>query len=100
MPPRERLSLISRHLHTNSHVPLNTPFSIERDSSPSDDIEWTPIQKDVQQTRTISTQPEQAEQEEKKPTTNMSNQAPHAALLIPGPIEFDDQVLQSMSHFR
>lgn len=29
----------------------------------------------------------------------MSNQPPHAALLIPGPIEFDDQVLQSMSHF-
>lgn len=29
----------------------------------------------------------------------MSTQPPHAALLIPGPIEFDDQVLQSMSHF-
>ncbi|KAL1304721.1 hypothetical protein AAFC00_003668 [Neodothiora populina] len=29
----------------------------------------------------------------------MSNQAPHPALLIPGPIEFDDQVLQSMSHY-
>lgn len=29
----------------------------------------------------------------------MSNQAPHPALLIPGPIEFDDAVLQAMSHF-
>jgi len=29
----------------------------------------------------------------------MSNQAPHPALLIPGPIEFDDQVLQAMSHY-
>lgn len=29
----------------------------------------------------------------------MSSQAPHPALLIPGPIEFDDQVLQAMSHY-
>ncbi|KAK1249929.1 hypothetical protein MKX08_009932 [Trichoderma sp. CBMAI-0020] len=29
----------------------------------------------------------------------MSTQASHPALLIPGPIEFDDAVLQSMSHF-
>ena len=30
----------------------------------------------------------------------MSNQAEHPALLIPGPIEFDDAVLNSMGHFR
>lgn len=30
----------------------------------------------------------------------MSSQANHPALLIPGPIEFDDAVLQSMSHYR
>ncbi|KAF2184332.1 PLP-dependent transferase [Zopfia rhizophila CBS 207.26] len=29
----------------------------------------------------------------------MSGQPPHPALLIPGPIEFDDAVLQSMSHY-
>ncbi|KAF2004863.1 PLP-dependent transferase [Amniculicola lignicola CBS 123094] len=29
----------------------------------------------------------------------MSSQPPHATLLIPGPIEFDDEVLQSMSHY-
>ncbi|KAL7819263.1 PLP-dependent transferase [Trichoderma aethiopicum] len=29
----------------------------------------------------------------------MSSQAAHPALLIPGPIEFDDAVLQSMSHY-
>ncbi|KAF2209017.1 hypothetical protein CERZMDRAFT_114165 [Cercospora zeae-maydis SCOH1-5] len=29
----------------------------------------------------------------------MSSQPPHPALLIPGPIEFDDAVLQSMSHY-
>ena len=30
----------------------------------------------------------------------MSSQPAHPTLLIPGPIEFDDAVLQSMSHFR
>ncbi|GAB7361444.1 hypothetical protein MBLNU230_g1500t1 [Neophaeotheca triangularis] len=29
----------------------------------------------------------------------MSSQAPHPTLLIPGPIEFDDEVLNSMSHY-
>ncbi|TKA22170.1 hypothetical protein B0A50_08336 [Salinomyces thailandicus] len=29
----------------------------------------------------------------------MSSQAPHPTLLIPGPIEFDDAVLNSMSHY-
>lgn len=30
----------------------------------------------------------------------MSSQPDHPTLLIPGPIEFDDAVLQSMSHYR
>ncbi|KAJ5054336.1 uncharacterized protein L3040_000612 [Drepanopeziza brunnea f. sp. 'multigermtubi'] len=30
---------------------------------------------------------------------NMSSQPNHPALLVPGPIEFDDAVLQSMSHY-
>ena len=30
----------------------------------------------------------------------MSSQAAHPALMIPGPIEFDDAVLQSMAHYR
>lgn len=30
----------------------------------------------------------------------MSSQPEHPALLIPGPIEFDDAVLQAMGHFR
>ena len=33
-------------------------------------------------------------------TANMSTQPAHPALMIPGPIEFDDAVLQSMSHYR
>lgn len=32
--------------------------------------------------------------------SKMSNQPAHPTLLIPGPIEFDDAVLQSMSHHR
>jgi len=30
----------------------------------------------------------------------MSNQPQHPTLLIPGPIEYSDEVLQSMSHYR
>ncbi|UZP42730.1 hypothetical protein NXS19_010546 [Fusarium pseudograminearum] len=32
-------------------------------------------------------------------TANMSSQPEHATLLIPGPIEFDDDVLKSMGHY-
>ncbi|KAI6792239.1 PLP-dependent transferase [Hortaea werneckii] len=113
LAPKERLSLISRHFNSHAHVPLNTPFSIERQSSPSDDIEWEPLNKKPQeikqltQKRTFGTQTEAPPAEEKKEESkeeaqkpaNMSSQAPHPALLIPGPIEFDDAVLQSMSHY-
>jgi alanine-glyoxylate transaminase/serine-glyoxylate transaminase/serine-pyruvate transaminase len=33
-------------------------------------------------------------------TAKMSSQPEHATLLIPGPIEFDDDVLKSMGHYR
>lgn len=33
-------------------------------------------------------------------TATMSKQASHPAVLIPGPIEYDDRVLQAMSHYR
>ena len=84
MAPQSRLSLISRHLDQTPQVELNTPYAHERQSSSPDDIPYNPV-------------PAAQEQEKK---TNMSSQPPHPALLIPGPIEFDDQVLQSMSHFR
>ena len=92
-------------------MPLNTPFSHERDSSPSDDIDWKPIERtkpDVQQKRDFSTQTVSLQEEGKRDQTvaddqnksaKMSSQAPHPALLIPGPIEFDDEVLKSMSHY-
>ena len=83
MAPQSRLSLISRHLDQSAQVELNTPYAHERQSSPPDDIAYNPLP---------------AQEQEQK--TSMSSQPPHPALLIPGPIEFDDQVLQSMSHFR
>jgi len=66
---------------------LNTPFSTERDSLAPDDLEYKPIDRSIPP----SPPPE--------PQPNMSIQAPHNTLLIPGPIEFDDAVLQSMSHY-
>ena len=86
-PPRARLSLISRHLENRPPLPLNTPFSSERQAEPHDDVDYQPIQR----------KPIEPEEAEKK--VKMSQQAEHPALLIPGPIEFDDAVLQSMGHF-
>ncbi|OJD19957.1 hypothetical protein AJ78_00151 [Emergomyces pasteurianus Ep9510] len=84
-----RLSLISRHLDHKLPLPaLNTPFSTERTVSVEpDDVEYKPVQR---------TSPPTADH---PPNAKMSAQAPHSTLLIPGPIEFDDAVLQSMSHY-
>jgi hypothetical protein len=77
-PPLARLSLISRHLDPRPSIPFNTPYSIERIfSNPST------------HSRLFSSD-----------TPKMSSQPNHPTLLIPGPIEFDDAVLQSMSHYR
>lgn len=70
-----RLSLISRHLAPV--YPINAPYTVER---LPDTIETSLLPK--AQSRKMSSQPA------------------HPTLLIPGPIEFDDAVLQSMSHFR
>ena len=88
-PPRARLSLISRHLEQRPPLEINTPFSTERKAGMQDDLEYTPIQRDP---------PKAASPDKQK--VNMSGQAEHPALLIPGPIEFDDAVLLSMGHFR
>ncbi|GAB1313323.1 hypothetical protein MFIFM68171_03533 [Madurella fahalii] len=74
-----RLSLISRHLAPV--YPINTPYTVER---LPDTIDTSLLTRN--QTRSLST------------TAKMSQPA-HPTLLIPGPIEFDDAVLQSMSHF-
>jgi len=81
--PSWRLSLISRHLQHQPLLPLNSPYSIEPSSIPDSQI------------RRLST----TSQHSREPV-KMSSQPPHPALLIPGPIEFDDAVLQSMGHYR
>ncbi|PQE10932.1 hypothetical protein CJF32_00007774 [Rutstroemia sp. NJR-2017a WRK4] len=71
--PHARLSAISRHIDPNiADSSLQTPPTI--------------------QSRRLSSS-------KSSDNTKMSSQPDHPALLIPGPIEFDDAVLQSMSHF-
>lgn len=78
----ERLSSIARHLDPRlPQLPINTPYSTERASA----AEFS-ASKQIK--------------EENTATKKMSSQPEHPALLIPGPIEFDDDVLKSMSHYR
>ncbi|KAL3489811.1 pyridoxal phosphate-dependent transferase [Aspergillus germanicus] len=93
-----RLSLISRHLDQRLPLPeLNTPFSTERNSHAPDDIEYKPLDRSAPPPVSPSTIT--PPQPSSPPAAKMSAQAPHPTLLIPGPIEFDDAVLQSMSHY-
>lgn len=80
-----RLSLISRHLAPS--YPLNTPYTVERHP---DNIDTSLLPKT--QTRALTTGVNSS--------VKMSTQPEHPTLLIPGPIEFDDAVLNSMSHYR
>ncbi|KAI1210394.1 alanine--glyoxylate aminotransferase [Annulohypoxylon truncatum] len=73
--PAARVSIISRHLSGGAQSPANSSFSSNISISST-------------QTRDFSSSP-----------TKMSSQPEHPTLLIPGPIEFDDAVLQSMSHY-
>jgi alanine-glyoxylate transaminase/serine-glyoxylate transaminase/serine-pyruvate transaminase len=86
-----RLKLFQQHLEPLSH--LNTPFSTERAAPITPDPD--PLSK---QARYYSSRRSIAEV--KEVPVKMSTQEPHPALLIPGPIEFDDAVLQAMSHYR
>jgi len=84
-----RLSLISRHLdQTQSYPPINTPYTAERASLPSDHLPYTPLIRSPPK-RTLST----------SASAKMATQPPHPALLIPGPIEVTDEVTQSMGHY-
>jgi alanine-glyoxylate transaminase / serine-glyoxylate transaminase / serine-pyruvate transaminase len=77
-----RLSLISRHLDKPDLV-INIPFTTER-AGLIDLVPPTPL----------SDEPTLGQ------TGKMPTQANHPTLLIPGPVEFDDDVLQSMAHYR
>jgi hypothetical protein len=106
-----RLGLFASHLAQTQKpiLELNTPFSVERTSSPEDHAEIIADESrkilEVQQAEALKEQEKhlkkeiEAQKEKKRPAI-MSTQEPHPALLIPGPIEVDDAVLQSMSHFR
>lgn len=91
-----RLNQISKHIDSKPFLELNTPFSTERSSRLEDDRGNT-LKRPKPQEKNIE-QP--VKKSEPAPPKKMSNQPPHPALLIPGPIEFDDEVLNSMSHYR
>lgn len=91
-----RLNQLSKHLDSKPFLELNTPFSTER----------TGHLEDAQGNRIPRIKPQvikkaEPQQPKKEETPKMaSSQAPHPALMIPGPIEFDDEVLKSMSFYR
>lgn len=99
-----RLNLFSAHI-SKPFLELNTPFSTERSAHLEDD-QGKIIRKKKEELKDIDKDPKKEVQleapgaKENKTPTKMSAQPPHATLLIPGPIEFDDAVLQSMSHYR
>jgi alanine-glyoxylate transaminase/serine-glyoxylate transaminase/serine-pyruvate transaminase len=86
-----RLNLFSKHFDPKPFLELNTPFSTEREAQLEDEDGNAIKQK---KDPDIKKQVKEAEL-----STKMSSQPPHPALLIPGPIEFDDAVLQSMGHY-
>lgn len=88
-----RLSLISRHLHSSppQTLTINTPYSAERQTASEDTFNTT---------QTPSSRTQSTHAGNTSPQRNMSSQEPHPAVLIPGPIEYDDEVLKSMSHYR
>ncbi|KAF2013673.1 PLP-dependent transferase [Aaosphaeria arxii CBS 175.79] len=95
----ERLKLFSKHLDRKQpFLELNTPFTTERNARLEDDKGHLIRDQVLKAQETKAVESESEPEIEQTPAT-MSSQPPHATLLIPGPIEFDDAVLQSMSHY-
>jgi alanine-glyoxylate transaminase/serine-glyoxylate transaminase/serine-pyruvate transaminase len=92
-----RLALFSKHFLPKPFLELNTPFSTER-SAHLEDEEGRIIKKKT--VPPIEESKKEAQVVKEAKTVKMSSQAPHPALMIPGPIEFDDAVLDAMSHYR
>lgn len=92
-----RLNLLSKHLDSKPFLELNTPFSTER-SGHLEDAQGNRIQRNKPQ---VPKKPELEQLPKQEESPKMaSSQAPHPALMIPGPIEFDDAVLNAMSFYR
>ena len=95
---KSRLNLFSKHLDSKPFLELNTPFSTERSGS-IEDAQGNRIPRTPKISEIKKPEPKQLPKKEESPKM-ASAQAPHAALMIPGPIEFDDEVLKSMSFYR
>ncbi|KAF2424859.1 PLP-dependent transferase [Tothia fuscella] len=96
-----RLNLFKDHFQLHDHTLNNTPFSTERSSIAAfiKESESSPEHSRFYSTSLKLFDSKSKEEALKEKEVKMSNQEEHAALLIPGPIEFDDAVLQAMSHF-
>ncbi len=97
---QSRLSLITRHLDTRLPIKINTPYSAERDAARSKDIEHPPHLLPPPPKRPPNRPPSSPPVPSNQRKMSSSTQAAHPTLLIPGPIEFDDAVLEAMSHYR
>jgi alanine-glyoxylate transaminase/serine-glyoxylate transaminase/serine-pyruvate transaminase len=111
-----RLNQVSKHLDAKPFLELNTPFSTERTARIEDehgnrilpkktDQAKAPVEpvKPIEPVEPVKQEVKEAKEIKEsapEPPKIMSSQPPHPALLIPGPIEFDDAVLNSMSHYR
>ncbi|KAF2742447.1 PLP-dependent transferase [Sporormia fimetaria CBS 119925] len=97
--PSTRLDLFSSHLSLpKPSLELNTPFSTER-SAVLEDETGNIIRKQRAEASIARAKEARKVQIEAQEPTKMSTQPAHPALMIPGPIEFDDAVLQQMSHY-
>jgi hypothetical protein len=100
-----RINQIAKHLDSKPFLEINTPFSTERSSRFEDGQGNVKRPRPQEKKKKPEQQLQKADTEPPKkaniePPKKMSNQKAHPALLIPGPIEFDDAVLDSMSHHR
>lgn len=93
-PARTRLSQLQRHVHV-SPLAHTADFSTERvaiGDMPSGDAA-------INNNHLLRSQHKSNNLKDINSSVKMSSQAAHSTLLIPGPIEFDDAVLQSMGHY-
>jgi alanine-glyoxylate transaminase/serine-glyoxylate transaminase/serine-pyruvate transaminase len=99
-----RLNLFARHLaplttSLKSTVELNTPFSIERSFGVLvDDSAIGATELGLKKLAEPSTKSDK--HKSFSTAAKMAFQEEHATLLVPGPVENEDAVLQAMGHYR